>query len=157
MKSQCYITYFEIYIILTHSFVFPTTSIMFILYLFPIHIDNRRVNYNKLLGLFSHSFNGSCSLKHINSVVFKCQMKKIKKEQKQKEINAILSLDGSRVYTIVNDAGLNGVVFNCLPVKVNSTDGVVLYILPFFSKKQNEKIKERIDSDKHTLPMNKTK
>jgi hypothetical protein len=84
-------------------------------------------------------------------------MKKIKKEQKQKEINAILSLDGSRVYTIVNDAGLNGVVFNCLPVKVNSTDGVVLYILPFFSKKQNEKIKERIDSDKHTLPMNKTK
>jgi hypothetical protein len=63
-------------------------------------------------------------------------MKKIKKEEKQKEINAILSLDGSRVYTIVNDASLNVVVFNCLPVKVNSTDGVVLYILSFFSKKQ---------------------
>jgi hypothetical protein len=64
--------------------------------------------------------------------VFRCQTKKIKKEQKQKkEINAILSLDGSRVYTIVNDASLNGVVFNCLPVKVNFTDGVVLDILPF--------------------------
>ncbi len=75
------------------------------------------------------------------------------KRTKKKEINVILSLDGSRVYTIVNDANLNGVVFNCLPVKVNSTDGVVLYILLFLSKK-NEKIKETIDSDKHTLPMN---
>jgi len=55
-----------------------------------------------------------------------------KRTKTKKEINAILSLDGSRVYTIVNDAGLNGVVFNCLPVKVNSTDGVVLYILSFF-------------------------
>ncbi len=63
-----------------------------------------------------------------------------------------MSLDGSRVYTIVNDASLNGVVFNCLPVKVNFTDGVVLDILPFLFL---EKIKEKIDnSDKHTLPMN---
>ena len=44
----------------------------------------------------------------------------------KKEINAILSLDRSRVYTIMTDASPNGVVFNCLPVKVNSTDGVVL-------------------------------
>ncbi len=52
----------------------------------------------------------------------------------KKEINAILSLDGLHVYTIVNDASPNGVVFNCLPVKVNSTDGVVLDILSFFLK-----------------------
>ena len=83
-----------------------------------IHIDNRRVNYNELLGLLSFSFVRSCPLKHINSVVCSGVERRRSNKNKKEEINAILSLDGSRVYSIVNDASPNGVVFNCLPVKV---------------------------------------
>lgn len=50
-------------------------------------------------------FNSSYSLKHINSVGFRCQIRR-RSKQREKKINAILSLDGSRVNTIINDASL---------------------------------------------------
>ena len=68
-------------------------------------------------------------------------MKKIKKE---KEINAILSLDGSRVYSMVV------LMVSCSIAswsKSTSADGVVLYIL---QKDERRKID---NSDKHTLPI----
>ncbi len=59
--------------------------------------------------------------------------KKIKQVEKQKEeINTILSLEYSCLYIIVNDTLLNGVVFNCLLVKVKFRDGVVLCISYLF-------------------------
>ena len=42
-------------------------------------------------------------MKQIDSVVLKCQLKKIKQEEEE-EINAILSLERLHVYTIVDDA-----------------------------------------------------
>lgn len=66
----------------------------------------------------------------------------------KKEINAILSLASLHVYTIVDDArSLNGVVFNCLPVKVKSTDGVVLDII-FFKKNEKEEEEWKDKRDK---------
>ena len=50
-------------------------------------------------------------------------------QTRTKEINAILSLSKVCMCTLLlMMLGLNGVVFNCLAVKVNSADGVVLDI-----------------------------
>jgi Gpi18-like mannosyltransferase len=81
--------------------------------------------------------------------VSKKKIKQVEKKQKE-EINTILSLKHSCLYIIVNNTSFNGVVFNCLLVKVKSTDGVMLCIcFIFFS------LKEKIDSDNYTLPTRK--
>lgn len=73
-------------------------------------------------------FDSSCAVEQIDSVVF-VEVSNEEDQTRTKEINAILSLSNVCMCTLLlMMLGLNGVVFNCLAVKVNFADGVVLDI-----------------------------